>query len=311
MIRTGTRPPDGAARRANPPLVAGGVRAPSAVAFSLTPIIMPPHTRRDHAFTLIELLVVIAIIALLTGILIPSLSQARHTAKALQESAMARQLMLGYASYAHDHRDFLIPGHINDTPPLNDDGGRPLSPAEVVRRWPWRMVGYLGVSIHGSILIHERSATLEDRTQPMWSYMVSLTPSLGLNMYALGGDLSADGANNMPGCLRRSTDAFQPAHLIVFASARSAGQSEPIRGYHKIVPPTKPFEYSARGWTTQAFDPHAADPSAWGYVDARWIGGAVTAYLDGHAVTHPIDDLRDMTRWSDVAALRADPDWRP
>ncbi len=264
-----------------------------------------------RAFTLIELLVVIAIIALLTGILLPSLAQTRLTAKALQESAMARQLMLGYASYTHDHRDFVLPGHINDMPEINDDGGRPLRPAEVVRRWPWRMVNSMGVGIHGSILIHERSTALEDRSQAMWSYMVSLTPSLGLNMYALGGDLSANGANNMPGCLRRSTDAFQPSRLIVFASAWSAGQFEPVRGYHKIVPPTKSFEYSTRGWTTDAFNPHATDPSAWGYVDARWAGGAVTAHLDGHATTQSIETLRDMTRWSNTAALRSDPGWRP
>jgi len=60
---------------------------------------------RRRAFTLIELLVVIAIIALLIGILIPSLSRARQSAKTAVCASNMRGLMQAVYLYAGDHGD--------------------------------------------------------------------------------------------------------------------------------------------------------------------------------------------------------------
>jgi len=60
-----------------------------------------------RAFTLIELLVVIAVIGVLIGILLPSLGQARLTAKATIEAARLQQLGVGVQSYLGDYRDTL------------------------------------------------------------------------------------------------------------------------------------------------------------------------------------------------------------
>ncbi|MFG0285094.1 MAG: type II secretion system protein, partial [Phycisphaerales bacterium JB039] len=61
--------------------------------------------RRRAAFTLIELLVVIAIIALLIGILLPALGEARKAAKLAICTASMQQLSVATQSYAADFQD--------------------------------------------------------------------------------------------------------------------------------------------------------------------------------------------------------------
>ncbi len=71
-----------------------------------------PHARphlRSAAFTLIELLVVISIIAVLIGLLLPSLGGARKSAKALQCATQLRGVALGVEAYATDHSDLYPP----------------------------------------------------------------------------------------------------------------------------------------------------------------------------------------------------------
>lgn len=62
-----------------------------------------------RAFSLVELLVTIAVIALLVGILLPSLARARETAREIKCSSNQRQLLTAWSLYAGTYRDYAMP----------------------------------------------------------------------------------------------------------------------------------------------------------------------------------------------------------
>lgn len=67
-----------------------------------------PAAWRWRAFTLIELLVVIAVVALLVGILLPALGQARNTARGVKCLTQVRQLELAQQMYADAYKGALV-----------------------------------------------------------------------------------------------------------------------------------------------------------------------------------------------------------
>ena len=111
---------------------------------------------RKRAFTLVELLVVIGIIAILIGILLPSLARAREAANQAACLSNLRQLTQGWIMYAQENKGNLVWAATSDktansTPPtpatdLNfglfgwviDVGGSPDSQASVKAGAMWK-----------------------------------------------------------------------------------------------------------------------------------------------------------------------------
>lgn len=94
---------------------------------------------KARAFTLIELLVVVAIIALLIGILLPTLGAARASARAVKCLSQVRQLELAHTLYMDANKELFVDAGLAH--------GGAVSLAAVKRAWPFAMAEYYGARL--------------------------------------------------------------------------------------------------------------------------------------------------------------------
>jgi len=277
-----------------------------------------------RAFTLIELLVVIAVITVLVGILVPSLAAARASARQTREMSTSGQLMIAYQQYANDARGQVMPGYgsvaMGGTDLAGggsgvlrvvDDKGERLYGQEA-RRYPWRILPYMDFNFRG---LYDDERILERyKARTDFLYVVSLSPSLGINADFVGGKGEPGFGFNPQALTRwgkfyitRIDEARDTSKLLVFSSARGVDpDGGNVGGFHTVDSP----HFLTSRWSLTTFDP-SSNPVTTGGVDFRWNGGkangrAVTSMIDGHAAMQSLTELGDMRKWSNQASR---PDW--
>jgi hypothetical protein len=216
----------------------------------------------------------------------------------------ARNLIAAYLSHAADHNGAVMAGYRSD-PDATNLNGTPLS-YPMNARYPWRLAPDLP-RMEGNMLFNgNESALNEDNSD----YLASVMPNLGLNAVLVGGHYGS-GSPLPPSSrlieaygnfhLTRLSQADSPEMLTVFASARS-GKDRP--GYFDVRPP----RLTGAVWTSEKFS-ESSPASAHGFVDFRYNDKAVTASLAGNVQLLSENELRDMRRWSNQAAIEGDPDY--
>ena len=277
-------------------------------------------------FSLVELLVVISIIALLIAMLIPTLGKARAIGRQCRELAAAKQLTTAFAVYADSNKGQILTGHptramvAGSMVVVNQVGERIVG--DEAQRYPWRLAPYLNFDFRGLYQSDQMLREIRDQSANYaqlgvsYEYVVSLFPSLGMNVAFVGGAERFGAFDRLfqqrfgKQHLTRFEDAKRPSRLMTFVSARSEPQDLAPSlgspdGFFRVEPPR--FSQAEGLRWEEAYDAKSAAPGLnSGYVSLRHMNKAVATAVDGHAEMLGWEQLRDMERWANGATS---PDW--
>ena len=271
----------------------------------------------SRAFTLIELLVVISIIALLIGVLFPSLSKARDAGRSTVCLSNQRQLVLAWTAYANDSRDAAMPLAAIISSPTN-----PPTISNPQRRFWWGTItsnadqidyesGFLGSYLSASL---GARSVFECPSQPWGSYRPQPaglqtqqpTSTYGYNGYYLAPKSTPGWASQIGFRPWQRISTLQcPSKLFVFADTLLAA---PARNTALLDPPML-FDTNL-GWLensapTTAFR-HAARNNAPGTAHAAHADGSAHAHrADAAAIT--VENTSSVSADPDLAYV---PDWQ-
>lgn len=260
--------------------------------------------RSDRGFTLLELLVTLGIILVLAAAVYPVATNCIGRGRAATEMAGARRAVAAWVAHATENNNAILPGYQADSSAVNAKGQKLSFPANA--RYVFRLAPYLNYELKGSLLVNDQRNIQDD-------YEMSMAPSFGINLTFVGGDYGG-GSDLYPSESNFSTygkfvvtnlnEIHSPTKLIVFASARITDSEGRVQeGYNAIKSP----RLLSDRWG-QTYD-ESAPYYEFGAVHPRFGGRAVCAMADGHVELLSINDLRDMRRWSNQAAVADDPDW--
>lgn len=271
--------------------------------------------RKQSAFTLIELLVVIGIIALLIGILLPALRDARISARRIRAASDLRQMLVGYTQYQLANDGAVLWGY---TPPTVN--GWPASVSDprsghtfglpIADRYPWRLAPYCAnvwQIIHSNGALPQPPEKTDSPTEALLkAYVLSLNPTFGINSVYVGGHAgvfqgfvgpSGDRPNIGKHVVFRAGEVRRSSQLIVFAESQirngGAGFADPEAGLHFVTPPRA----AGRRWTVANEQFVLTSAMITGLPKGRFGARAVVGFFDGHVEAMLPSQLTDMRLW--------------
>jgi len=182
---------------------------------SLMPHISYVKRKTKNRFTLIELLVVIAIIAILAGILLPALNQARNKARALSCLSLFSQFGKCTGLYIDDNQGYLMPYR-------NDNGVWNSTSKMVMGCEPARWLFRTYIPVRGTA-----SIGLLTRTQTSFSKITcpsrQFDPTIsGNNEFIFGISYSIGGQNKPP----KSHTCQRPSQTTILAECRATNYAQ-------------------------------------------------------------------------------------
>lgn len=263
---------------------------------------------KNRAFSLVEMLVTIAVITLLAALGAGAVQSVTGVANKAREVQAARQLVVALQSSAAENNGTYLPGMDYragqaGTPVYKPDGTR-LS-GRAAQRYPYRMAPYLGNRFEGTVLVNSNEQEIRKKagnSSSDYDYLLSAYPALGMNIFCVGGVVSRTGKIIYnTDCISRSATAR--GNILAFASGGSGVGEGKFHGFSYVSPPTTQRDspicekwQSASEWSVES------DPKSFGWVDFRYGGKAVCAFLDGTVRMCDVKELSDMRLWSPTAA---------
>ncbi len=226
---------------------------------------------RLRAFTLIELLVVVAIIAILAGLMLPALSQARTRGRTVQCLANVRSMSLAQHAYAMDHDERML---IAGSGSFNPQGSwlghlAPYADAPLGKRCPDDASPYF-------------NQPLPPSNPPAYRHT-----SYGINNY-----ISPTHAPFGRTPVRKLSDVARPSAVIQFAELAETGAYAGadhlhVQQFFLVIAPDRQFTL-ANIRQQMPLGRHGGD---------EWRSVLNYGYLDGHGASSTLEEVyTDATR---------------